>query len=193
MNQTASIPVKFPKTSKTPKSRGRIMDFTPRKPIIAAKPTTKPVIKMPAPQSAPQTITQARVVTYSSIRKHPLSHPTPVSPTPQPQPTPKPKPQPKPQPEPEPQPTPLGTRSPFFKKSVAVEKRPLSGGTAKPTRPQASHPAIADYSRPQLTRSSVIKPVSRKSKLPLVLLIAGTILVGAAVGACAYFLVFQGE
>ena len=209
--------------SKAPKSRGRIMDFTPRKPLITPKPQApksqppKPVIKMPAPQpqSAPKptpkpalrpaprprpVASAPRVVSHPPIRKRPLSQPAPrpvsrPAPQPAPEPRPAPKPAPQPAPEPKPQPAPLGARSPFLKNSVVVEKRPLSGGAATSTRSHTSrHQAVADYPHPhQLARSSAIKPVSRKSKLPLVLLIIGTLLVGAAVGACAYFLVFQGE
>lgn len=230
MNQSAPTP------RKAPKSRGRIMDFTPRRPI--SNPASQPVIKMPAatphstaphpvasqpavphpaasyaatsqpasPRPAPHpTRTPKSAPTFLSrpIRKRPLSQPAPrpaSAPAPAPHSTPAPQPTPLSQPTPEPiasppkQPAPLGARSPFLKSSVVVEKRPLSGGTPTSTRSRTSrHQAVADYPHPQIARSVAIKPASRKSKLPLFLLIAGTILVGAAVGACAYFLVFQGE
>lgn len=235
MNQSAPTP------RKAPKSRGRIMDFTPRRPI--SNPASQPVIKMPAatsrsatphstaphpvasqpavphpaasyvatsqpasPRPAPHpTRTPKPAPTFLSrpIRKRPLSQPAPrpvPQSTPTPQPIPAPQSTPPSQSAPDPitpspkQPAPLGARSPFLKSSVVVEKRPLSGGAPTSTRSRTSrHQAVADYPHPQIARSVAIKPASRKSKLPLFLLIAGTILIGAAVGACAYFLVFQGE
>ena len=214
MNQSA------PTASRPPKSRGRIMDFAPRKPIISPNPPApQPVIKMPAtPARAPQTVVYRQAPTQAPapsprppVHRPPVHHttvpaqPAPKRPLSQPAPAPAIQLTPVPSPEAEAQqppkkpaakptkkPAPLGARSPFFKKSVSVEKRPLSGGAASVTHSRTNQ-SVRDLPRPQIQHSSAIKLSNRKSKLPLVLLIVGTILVGAAVGACAYFLVFQGE
>lgn len=208
MNQSA------PTTPKPPKSRGRIMDFTPRKPLVTPSPRAveQPVIRMPAQEPQPAVVQVTRTVVAvpkpqprpaSPVRhvapapvvpKRPLSQPAPT-PVAAPAPEPKTPVHPEPAKKPAKKPTPLGARSPFFKKSVSVEKRPLSGGAASMTHAHASHRQSArDLPRPQIQQhSSAIKLANRKSKLPMVLLIMGTVLVGAAVGACAYFLIFQGE
>jgi len=110
----------------------------------------------------------------------------------------------------------LGGQSPFFLKSVSVEKRPLSdaprpskGKTSTKTtaktvsegtlyeRPD-SHPVGSKniYEKPETkkplpTKPTVIIPASRKSKAPLVFLLILTIILGAAVGAFAYLCFFQ--
>lgn len=207
MNQPA------PTASRPPKSRGRIMDFTPRKPIITPNPRTveQPVIRMPAQSPQPSVVQVSRPAAPAPRPKPrpqsapPVRYVAPAQPTPK-RPLSKPAPAPVAPPAPEPEtpkhskpaspakkPAPLGVRSPFFKKSVSVEKRPLSGGAASVTHSRSAHQPVHDLPRTQIQRSSAIKLANRKSKLPMILLIIGTILVGAAVGACAYFLVFQGE
>lgn len=88
----------------------------------------------------------------------------------------------------------LGERSPFFLQSVSVEKRPLSSGrpasrsTARkniyPKKPAAPKPE-----KPSLP--TIVVPDSHRSKAPLIALILFTILLGALVGAAAYFFFFQ--
>lgn len=110
----------------------------------------------------------------------------------------------------------LGERSPFFLKSVNVEKRPLSEGPVRTARPTidrlgiqpnfADEPELTDrkkrkntYSKRQkkvakskaASKPTVIIPNSRRSKAPLVFLIILTIILGAAVGAAAYLCFFQ--
>ena len=176
-----------------PQSNGRIIDFVPRNANNRIKtspqPTQKPVTN-PRPIAKPQQVTATRTVAKTSqviTNNRPIATVTtveeevdfgiiedygPVAP------------------EPAPQAPPLGTRSPFLNSSVVVPKRPLSNNTpikqqTVPTKPQeVTH---------KITKPSAIKPASRKSKLPLILLIIGTIIIGAVVGACAYFLVFQGQ
>ena len=186
-----------------PQSNGRIIDFVPRNannriktsPQPTQKPVTKPrPVAKPRPIAKPQQVTATHTVAKTSqviTNNRPIATVTtveeevdfgiiedygPVAP--------------EPAPEPAPQAPPLGIRSPFLKSSVVVPKRPLSNNTpikqqTVPTKPQeVTH---------KITKPSAIKPASRKSKLPLVLLIIGTIIIGAVVGACAYFLVFQGQ
>lgn len=110
----------------------------------------------------------------------------------------------------------LGERSPFFLKSVSVEKRPLSEGPVRTARPTIDRlgiqPNFTDepeptdrkkrkntYSKRQkksakakaVSKPTVIIPNSRRSKAPLVFLIIFTIILGAAVGAAAYLCFFQ--
>lgn len=110
----------------------------------------------------------------------------------------------------------LGERSPFFLKTVNVEKRPLSEGPVRNARPtvdrlgtqpdfSAEPEPTRDKKRKNVykkrknkpaprdlpTRPTVIIPNSRRSKLPLFFLILLTILLGAIVGAVAYLCFFQ--
>ncbi len=102
----------------------------------------------------------------------------------------------------------LGGQSPFFLKSVSVEKRPLSDApTKKPTPPEGAlyqHPSTEPINaknvyeksaprdkKPIPSKPTVIIPASRRSRAPLVLLIIMTIILGAAVGALTYFCFFQ--
>lgn len=101
----------------------------------------------------------------------------------------------------------LGGQSPFFLKSVNVEKRPLSDA---PTRKSAPEGALyqrpsdepvsaknvyekkpAHEKKPIPSKPTVIIPASRRSRAPLILLIIMTIILGAAVGALTYFCFFQ--
>lgn len=100
----------------------------------------------------------------------------------------------------------LGGQSPFFLKSVSVEKRPLSDA---PTRAQApsegtlyEHPSSEPVSKKNVyakkepkkalpTKPTVIIPASRRSKAPLVILLLLTVILGAAVGAFVYLCFFQ--
>lgn len=106
----------------------------------------------------------------------------------------------------------LGGQSPFFLKSVSVEKRPLSEAP-RPSKGKAASKSTSEgtlYERPDShpvggknvyekleakkplpTKPTVIIPASRKSKAPLVCLLILTIILGAAVGAFAYLCFFQ--
>lgn len=114
----------------------------------------------------------------------------------------------------------LGERSPFFLKTVNVEKRPLSEGpvrTARPTidrlgiqpnftpEPEVSgrkkrknvypkrkqRKAAQSAKAPLPSKPTVIIPDSHRSKVPLFFLIIFTIILGALVGAAAYLCFFQ--
>ena len=88
----------------------------------------------------------------------------------------------------------LGERSPFFLQSVSVEKRPLSSGrpasrsTAR-KNVYPKKPAVPKPEKPSLP--TIVVPDSHRSKAPLIALILFTILLGALVGAAAYFFFFQ--
>lgn len=110
----------------------------------------------------------------------------------------------------------LGGQSPFFLKSVSVEKRPLSDaptrradtispiytdpgdevprknvydGKSKPAKSAKSSKKARPRDLPQ--RPTVIIPSSRRSHTPLFLLLILTVILGAAVGAAVYFFFFQ--
>lgn len=110
----------------------------------------------------------------------------------------------------------LGGQSPFFLKSVSVEKRPLSDaptrrsdtispiytdpgdevprknvydGKSKPAKPTKSSKKANPRDLPQ--RPTVIIPSNRRSHTPLFLLLILTVILGAAVGAAVYFFFFQ--
>lgn len=104
----------------------------------------------------------------------------------------------------------LGGQSPFFLKSVSVEKRPLSDGPKKSR--DADAPAGTLYEKPSSepvsnknvytkkekeskkslpTKPTVIIPASRRSKAPLIFLLILTVILGAAVGAFIYLCFFQ--
>lgn len=101
----------------------------------------------------------------------------------------------------------LGGQSPFFLKSVRVEKRPLSDGPAKTKgdvegtlyeRPSTEPIAGKNIyeKRPSKkqslpTKPTVIIPASRRSKAPLILLLLITVILGAAVGAFVYLFFFS--
>lgn len=113
----------------------------------------------------------------------------------------------------------LGGQSPFFLKSVSVEKRPLSDAptrradTISPiytdpgdevprknvydgksgSKSAKSQSAKAKKSNPRdlPQRPTVIIPSSRRSHTPLFLLLILTVILGAAVGAAVYFFFFQ--
>ncbi len=113
----------------------------------------------------------------------------------------------------------LGGQSPFFLKSVSVEKRPLSDAptrradTISPiytdpgdevprknvydgksgSKSAKSQAAKAKKSNPRdlPQRPTVIIPSSRRSHTPLFLLLILTVILGAAVGAAVYFFFFQ--
>ena len=77
-------------------------------------------------------------------------------------------------------------KSPFLA-SVIVDKRPLSAhGKAEPTqiRPVAQTPSSV------VLNSTVPK---KNSKVPIALLLLITVVLGVAVGAAVYFLLFQGQ
>lgn len=98
-------------------------------------------------------------------------------------------------------------QSPFFLKSVSVEKRPLSGsignkqtslseGTLyqRPADTPVSAKNIYDRKEAKKalpTKPTVIIPASRRSKAPLIFLMILTVLLGAAVGAFVYLCFFQ--
>lgn len=101
----------------------------------------------------------------------------------------------------------LGGQSPFFLKSVSVEKRPLSNNPTKKSLEQSENYlrpvsqervggknvyAPKPVSKKTLpTKPTVIIPASRKSKAPLILLLLLTVILGAAMGAFAYLCFFQ--
>lgn len=101
----------------------------------------------------------------------------------------------------------LGGSSPFFLKSVNVEKRPLSDapfsakqnvseGTLyeRPSSAPVSNKNVYEKKETQKalpTKPTVIIPAARKSKAPLVFLLILTIILGAAVGAFVYLCFFQ--
>ena len=113
----------------------------------------------------------------------------------------------------------LGGQSPFFLKSVSVEKRPLSDAPTR--RADTISPIYTDFGdeaprknvydgkssgksaksgnksskkggpRDLPQRPTVIIPSSRRSHTPLFLLLILTVILGAAVGAAVYFFFFQ--
>ncbi len=112
----------------------------------------------------------------------------------------------------------LGGQSPFFLKSVSVEKRPLSDAptrradtispiytdlgdevprknvydgksASKSAKSQKSAKKTNPRDLPQ--RPTVIIPSNRRSHTPLFLLLILTVILGAAVGAAVYFFFFQ--
>lgn len=100
----------------------------------------------------------------------------------------------------------LGGQSPFFLKSVNVEKRPLSGSIGSKTAPSegtlyqrpASTPVGGKnvYDRKEArkampTKPTVIIPASRRSRAPLIFLLILTVVLGAAMGAFIYLCFFQ--
>ncbi len=100
----------------------------------------------------------------------------------------------------------LGGQSPFFLKSVSVEKRPLSSSIGNKTTPSegtlyqrpASTPVGGKnvYDRKEArksipTKPTVIIPASRRSRAPLVFLLILTVILGAAMGAFIYLCFFQ--
>lgn len=101
----------------------------------------------------------------------------------------------------------LGGQSPFFLKSVNVEKRPLSDSPHKSKsspsegtlyEQSSSEPigrknvyAEKETKKPLPTKPTVIIPASRRSKAPLIFLLILTVILGAAVGAFIYLCFFQ--
>lgn len=98
----------------------------------------------------------------------------------------------------------LNGQSPFFLKSVNVEKRPLSGSIKKSPSEGTLYerPAptpVGDknvYDRKEArkalpTKPTVIIPASRRSRAPLIFLLILTVILGAAVGAFIYLCFFQ--
>lgn len=100
----------------------------------------------------------------------------------------------------------LKGQSPFFLKSVNVEKRPLSGSVGSKKTPSEGtlyeHPASTPVSgknvydrkeeRKKLpTKPTVIIPASRRSRAPLVMLLILTVILGAAMGAFIYLCFFK--
>lgn len=100
----------------------------------------------------------------------------------------------------------LGGSSPFFLKSVSVEKRPLSEASRRtkstsegtlyerPASTPVNKKNIYEKSEPKKalpTKPTVIIPAARKSKAPLIFLLILTIILGAAVGAFIYLCFFQ--
>lgn len=100
----------------------------------------------------------------------------------------------------------LGAKSPFFLKSVSVEKRPLSNATTK--RESSSEGTLyerpsteaiggknvyakSESKKPLPTKPTVIIPASRRSRAPLICLLLLTVVLGAAVGAFIYLCFFQ--
>ena len=192
-SQPAQKPViKMPTNMTTSRPQPKIAPV-PRPVVTQTRPISHPAVK-PHPITRPQQVTATHTVAKTSqviTNNRPVATVTtveeevdfgiiedygPIAPEPAPTPA--------------PQAPPLGTRSPFLKSSVIVPKRPLSNNT--PIK-QQTVPAKPQETTHKITKPLAIKPASRKSKLPLVLLIIGTIIIGAVVGACAYFLVFQGQ
>ncbi len=100
----------------------------------------------------------------------------------------------------------LGGQSPFFLKSVNVEKRPLSDGPRKRMESEGTlyeRPSSEPVSKKNVyakkeesktalpTKPTVIIPASRRSKAPLIFLLILTVVLGAAVGAFIYLCFFQ--
>lgn len=113
----------------------------------------------------------------------------------------------------------LGGQSPFFLKTVNVEKRPLSdaptrradtispiytdfgdelprknvydGKSASKSAKSSSKSSKKGSPRDLPQRPTVIIPSSRRSHTPLFLLLILTVILGAAVGAAVYFFFFQ--
>lgn len=110
----------------------------------------------------------------------------------------------------------LGGQSPFFLKSVSVEKRPLSDAprqSSSKSKSKSKSKAVSEgtlYEHPDSlpvggkniyekketkkhlpTKPTVIIPAARKSKAPMIFLLILTIILGAAVGAFAYLCFFQ--
>ncbi len=100
----------------------------------------------------------------------------------------------------------LKGQSPFFLKSVTVEKRPLSGSFGSKKAPSegtlyerpASTPIGGKnvYDRKEErkklpTKPTVIIPASRRSRVPLVMLLILTVILGAAMGAFIYLCFFK--
>ena len=88
----------------------------------------------------------------------------------------------------------LGERSPFFLQSVSVEKRPLSSGrpASRSTARKNIYPKKPATPKPEKpSLPTIVVPDSHRSKAPLIALILFTILLGALVGAAAYFFFFQ--
>lgn len=112
----------------------------------------------------------------------------------------------------------LGGQSPFFLKSVSVEKRPLSDaptrradtispiytdpgdelpkknvydGKSKFKSPKSQKSTKKSNPRDLPQRPTVIIPANRRSHAPLFLLLILTVILGAAVGAAVYFFFFQ--
>ncbi len=101
----------------------------------------------------------------------------------------------------------LGGQSPFFLKSVNVEKRPLSDRPKK----RSANPEGTLYQQPSTepiskkntyekpteakkalpSKPTVIIPASRRSKAPLIFLLILTVVLGAAVGAFIYLCFFK--
>ncbi len=111
----------------------------------------------------------------------------------------------------------LGGQSPFFLKSVKVEKRPLSDASPRPSKetenpiyaaqkieqtpkknvyektPAAKNTKDPKKSRPAKpsSRPTVIIPSRRRSHTPMVALLILTVVLGAIVGGAAYIFFFQ--
>lgn len=100
----------------------------------------------------------------------------------------------------------LKGQSPFFLKSVSVEKRPLSGSVGSKKTPSegtlyerpASTPVGGKnvYDRKEArknlpTKPTVIIPASRRSRAPLILLLIVTVILGAAMGTFIYLCFFK--
>lgn len=100
----------------------------------------------------------------------------------------------------------LGGQSPFFLKSVNVEKRPLSDAPTRARTPSEGtlyeYPSNDPVRKKNVyakkepkkalpTKPTVIIPASRRSKAPLIFLLLLTIILGAAVGAFVYLCFFQ--
>ncbi len=111
----------------------------------------------------------------------------------------------------------LGSQSPFFLKSVKVEKRPLSDSSPfrsqepenpiysaqeleqtskkniyeKQASPKAAHKSKKSQPTKTSSRPTVIIPSRRRSHTPMVALLIVTIILGAIVGGAAYIFFFQ--
>lgn len=161
------------------------MDFVPRNSVARPRPVTSQPKPQPQPESKPQAIqpvskkaeeiTQVEEIDFGIVEDYQPAKPA--------------------QDAPDANKYSLGGKSPFLE-SVTVEKRPLSNNI----------PAHAEYhlhkniytkkqalEKPNPTPTAIIKPESKKSKAPLILLIFATVIVGAAVGAGVYFFFFQGQ
>ena len=160
-----TIPVNT--SAKPPVRRTRYMDFVPNKKPTAA--TARPVIGRPTSEVSRPRPAAARPVTPKTAAKKPASHPVKSA-------------------APDAASYTLGGKSPFLT-SVNVEKRPLSG--VKSDIPQKNTYKKSPTAKPAEKKDPVKivqKPQKKGNGLATFFIIVLTIILGAAAGAAAYFL-----
>lgn len=186
--------------AKRPASRGIYMDFTPRRspmahsvkppvqsvtrtvrrstiqparPVVTrpATPVRKTVVQPVAAVTAVKTVETVEEIDYGVLEDY-QSKSTSIPPQPV-----------------NPAPSPI-RKSPFLS-SINVPKRPLSNHVPNPDRPKNIYPRRKPAESHMQTHSTVIKPTAKKSKLPLVILILITIVLGAVAGAVVYLFFFS--